>query len=101
MKLQPVNDKLVVKVIHNKDKEQKTTSGIILVDKPGEKCIEAEVIAVSLGMYTTTGATVPPICEVGDTIIYDDMAQSPKDFKFEGEDYVIMSQNEILTIIKD
>ena len=52
-------------------------------------------------MYTTTGATVPPICEVGDTIIYDEQAQSPKDFKFEGEDYVIMSQNEILTIIKD
>ena len=34
-------------------------------------------------------------------VIYDDMAQSPKDYKFEGEDYVIMSQNEILTIIKD
>ena len=101
MKLQPVNDKLVVKVIHNKDKEQKTTSGIILVDKPGEKCIEAEVIAVSEGMYTTTGATVPPICKVGDVIVYDELAQSPKEYSFEGEDYVIMSQNEILTIIKD
>ena len=100
MRLQPVNDKLVVKV-KEKQNDEKTVSGIILPDSVGEKCIEAEVIAVSLGMYTTTGATVPPICEVGDTIIYDDMAQSPKDFKFEGEDYVIMSQNEILTIIKD
>ena len=100
MRLQPVNDKLVVKVNKNKN-DEKTASGIILPDSVGEKCIEAEVVAVSLGMYTTTGATVPPICEVGDTIIYDDMAQSPKDFKFEGEDYVIMSQNEILTIIKD
>ena len=100
MRLQPVNDKLVVKV--KKDKQDdKTASGIILPDSVGEKCIEAEVVAVSLGMYTTTGATVPPICDVGDTIIYDDMAQSPKDFKFEGDDYVIMSQNEILTIIKD
>ena len=100
MRLQPVNDKLVVKV-KEKQNDEKTVSGIILPDSVGEKCIEAEVIAVSLGMYTTTGATVPPICEVGDTIIYDDMAQSPKDFKFEGEDYVILSQNEILTIIKD
>ena len=100
MRLQPVNDKLVVKV-KDKKQDEKTVSGIILPDSVGEKCIEAEVVAVSLGMYTTTGATVPPICEVGDTIIYDDMAQSPKDFKFEGEDYVIMSQNEILTIIKD
>ena len=100
MRLQPVNDKLVVKVNKNKN-DEKTASGIILPDSVGEKCIEAEVVAVSLGMYTTTGATVPPICDVGDTIIYDDMAQSPKDFKFEGENYVILSQNEILTIIKD
>ena len=100
MRLQPVNDKLVVKVLTDKTEEQKTSSGIILVDSPGEKCIEAEVVAVSEGMYTTTGATVPPICSVGDTIIYDDMAQSPKDYKFEGEDYVIMSQNEILSIIR-
>tara|TARA_Y100001963_G_scaffold138573_1_gene203524 strand:- start:222 stop:530 length:309 start_codon:yes stop_codon:yes gene_type:complete len=101
MRLQPVNDKLVVKVLTDKTQEQKTTSGIILVDNPGEKCVEAEVVAVSEGMYTTTGATVPPICSVGDTVIYDEQAQSPKDFTFEGEDYVIMSQNEILTIIKD
>ena len=100
MRLKPVNDKIVVKVKDNK-KEDTTVSGIILPDSVGEKCIEAEVVAVSLGMYTTTGATVPPICEVGNTIIYDEMAQSPKDFKFEGEDYVILSQNEILTIIKD
>ena len=100
MRLQPVNDKLVVKVKKNKQ-DEKTVSGIILPDSVGEKCIEAEVIAVSEGMYTTTGNTVPPICKVGDTIIYDDMAQSPKDFKFEGENYVILSQNEILTIIKD
>ena len=100
MRLQPVNDKLVVKVKEKKS-DEKTVSGIILPDSVGEKCIEAEVIAVSEGMYTTTGATVPPICSVGDTVIYDEQAQSPKDFKFEGDDYVIMSQNEILTIIKD
>ena len=100
MRLQPVNDKLVVKV-KEKKKDERTSSGIILPDSVGEKCIEAEVVAVSEGMYTTTGATVPPICSVGDTIIYDELAQSPKDFKFEGEEYVILSQNEILTIIRD
>ena len=101
MKLQPVNVKLVVKVIKDKEREQKTTSGIILVDKPGEKCIEAEVVAVSEGMYTTTGATVPPICKVGDRIVYDELAQSPKEYKCDGEDLVILSQNEILSIIRD
>ena len=100
MKLQPVNDKLVVKVLDKKE-DERTSSGIILPDSVGEKLIEAEVIAVSQGMYTTTGAIVPPICEVGDTVVYDEQAQSPTDYKFEGEDYVIMSQNEILSIIKD
>ena len=76
MRLQPVNDKLVVKV-KEKKKDERTSSGIILPDSVGEKCIEAEVVAVSEGMYTTTGATVPPICSVGDTIIYDELAQSP------------------------
>ena len=100
MKLQPVNDKLVVKVIDKKE-DERTSSGIILPDSVGEKMIEAEVVAVSQGMYTTTGAIVPPICEIGDTVIYDEQAQSPSDYKFEGEEYVIMSQNEILSIIKD
>ena len=100
MRLQPVNDKLVVKV-KEKKKDERTSSGIILPDSVGEKCVEAEVVAVSEGMYTTTGATVPPICKVGDVIVYDELAQSPKEYSFEGEDYVIMSQNEILTIIKD
>ena len=100
MRLQPVNDKLIVKVKEKKN-DEKTSSGIILPDSVGEKCVEAEVVAVSEGMYTTTGATVPPICKVGDVIVYDELAQSPKEYSFEGEDYVIMSQNEILTIIKD
>ena len=100
MRLQPVNDKLVVKIKDTKN-DERTSSGIILPDSVGEKCIEAEVVAVSEGMYTTTGATVPPICSVGDKVIYDKMAQSPKEYKCDGEDYVILSQNEILSIIKD
>ena len=99
MKLQPVNDKLVVKVKDKKD-DERTSSGIILPDSVGDKMNEAEVVAVSEGMYTTTGAIVPPICKVGDTIIYDGDAQSPKDYKLNGEDVVIMSQNEILSIIR-
>ena len=100
MKLQPVNDKLVVKVKDKKD-DERTSSGIILPDSVGDKMNEAEVVAVSEGMYTTTGAVVPPIVEVGDTILYDDMAQSPKEYKVDGEEYVIISQNEILSILKE
>ena len=101
MRLKPVNDKIVVKVLSDNKQDEVTTSGIILPDSVGKGMVDAEVVAIGEGMYTTTGNTVPPICKVGDTVIYDEQAQSPKDFTFEGEDYVIMSQNEILTIIKD
>ena len=100
MRLKPVNDKIVVKVKDNK-KEDTTVSGIILPDSVGEKMTEAEVVAVGEGMYTTTGAIVPPIVKVGDKILYDDQAQSPKEYKCDGENLVIMSQNEILSIIRD
>ena len=101
MRLKPVNDKIVVKPKSKKD-EEVTDSGIILPDTVDQgKLLEGEVVAVGEGMYSASGTIIPVICSVGDTIIYDDMAQSPKDYKFEGEEYVIMSQNEILTIIKD
>ena len=102
MKLVPVNDKIVVKQIEEEG-EQVTESGIYLPDTPGASggLFTGEVVAVGEGMYSATGTLIPVVCKVGDTIIYDEMAQSPKDFKFEGEEYVIMSQNEILTIIKD
>ena len=100
MRLKPVNDKIVVKV-NDKNREQETVSGIILPDSVGEKMTEAEVVAVGEGMYTTTGAVVPQIVEVWYTILYDDMAQSPKEYKVDGEEYVIISQNEILSILKE
>ncbi len=100
MRLKPVNDKIVVKVEAKKD-DERTSSGIILPDAVGEKMFHAEVVAVGEGMYTTTGAIVPPIVEVGDRILYDDMAQSPKEYKIDGEEYVILSQNEILSVVKD
>ena len=99
MELIPVNDKIVVKKQDKKD-EGRTASGIILPDSVGDKMFEAEVIAVSEGMYTQTGTKIPPIVEVGDTILYEEMAQSTKDYKLNGEDVIIMSQNEILSIIR-
>ena len=101
MRLTPVNDKIVVKPKPKKS-DEKTASGIILPESQmGEGMIEAEVVSIGNGMYTTTGAIVPPIVEVGDSILYDELAQSPKEYKCDGEDLVILSQNEILSIIRD
>jgi len=96
MKLKPVNDKIVVKPNKKKDDEV-TESGIILPDTVDQgKLLDGEVVAVGEGMYSANGTLIPVVVEVGDTILYNKHAQL-----HEYDDCVIMSVNEILSIVKD
>ena len=100
MKLQPVNDKIVVKP-NKKNKEEKTESGIILPDTVDQgKLLEGEVVAVGEGMYSANGTLIPVVVEVGDTILYNKHAQT-QEYNINGEGVVIMSQNEVLSILED
>jgi|TARA_Y100000361_G_C11062130_1_gene291063 chaperonin GroES len=99
-KLQPVHDKIVVKP-NQADEVQKTESGIILPDTAQQGSLkEGEVIAVGNGVYTSTADIVPIVVEVGDTIVYGQHAQA-QEYRLNGEDVLIMSQNEVLSIIKE
>ena len=100
MRLKPVNDKIVVRPNDNKD-DSVTESGIILPDIVDHgKLIEGEVVAVGEGMYSANGTLIPVICEVGDTILYNQHAQV-HEYGLNGENLVIMSVNEVLSILKD
>ena len=100
MRLKPVNDKIVVRPNDTKD-EAVTESGIILPDTVDQgKLIEGEVVAVGDGMYSASGTLIPVICNVGDTILYNQHAQV-HEYRLDGESLVIMSVNEVLSIIKD
>ena len=95
MKLKPVNDKIVVKT--NSQEEEVTDSGILLPDTVDQgKLMEGEVVSVGKGMYSASGTLIPVICSVGDRILYNKHAQVQ-----EYDDYVIMSVNEVLSIIED
>ena len=96
MKLKPVNDKIVVKPKTKKD-EEVTESGILLPDTVDSgKLMEGEVVAVGKGMYSASGTIIPVVVNVGKTILYNKHAQT-----HEYGDYVIMSVNEVLSIVKD
>ena len=96
MKLKPVNDKIVVKP-NEKDEEEMTESGIILPDTVDSgKLLNGEVVSVGKGMYSATGTLIPVVVNVGDTILYNKHAQV-----HEYDDYVIMSVNEVLSILED
>ena len=95
MRLKPVNDKIVVKPIENK--EEKTSGGIILPDTVQDgKLLEGKVIAASEGMYSAQGTMIPLVVSEGDTILYNKHAQV-----HEHGEFLIMSVNEILSIVKE
>ena len=95
MKLKPVNDKIVVKI---KSKEEEITEGgILLPDTVDQgKLLEGEVVAVGKGMYSASGTIIPVVVNVGETILYNKHAQT-----HEYDDYVIMSVNEVLSIVEE
>ena len=96
MKLKPVNDKIVVKPNQKKD-EEVTESGILLPDTVDQgKLMEGEVVAVGDGMYSANGTLIPVVVGVGDTVLYNKHAQT-----HEYDDYVIMSVNEVLSVVED
>ena len=96
MKLKPVNDKIVVKP--NSKEEEVTESGILLPDTVDSgKLMEGEVMAVGKGMYSASGTLIPVVVDVGDTILYNKHAQLHE----YDDDLVIMSVNEVLSIVTD
>ena len=97
MKLKPVNDKIVVKPNQKKD-EEVTESGILLPDTVDSgKLMEGEVVSVGKGMYSASGTLIPIVVDVGDKILYNKHAQLHE----YDDDLVIMSVNEVLSILED
>jgi chaperonin GroES len=95
LKIRPLSDRIVVKRIA----EQETLrSGIIIPDSAQEKPQEAEVIAVGLGKRLEDGTVVPVDVKVGDRIVFGKYSSS--DIKLDGEEYLIMREDEILGVME-
>ena len=100
MRLKPVNDKIVVKE-SEKNKEERTESGIILPDTAQNGALmEGEVVAIGEGMYSASGTLIPVVVDVGDTILYNKNAMKAE-HTIDGETYVLMSVNEIMSIVRE
>jgi chaperonin GroES len=96
MNLKPVNDKIVVKKISKE--EEVTEGGILLPDTVDQgKLMEGEVVAVGDGMFSANGTRIPVICKVGNKILYNKHAQVHE----YDDDHIIMSVNEVLSIVEE
>ena len=95
MKLSPLTDRVVLKQL---EAEETTKSGIILAASAQEKPQEAEVIAVGPGGIVD-GKEVAMQVKVGDKVIYSKYAGT--DVKLDGEDFIVVKQNDIVAIVKN
>ena len=94
MKLVPLGDRVVLKQL---EAEETTKSGIVLPGQAQEKPQQAEVIAVGPG-GVVAGKEVKMEVEVGNKVIYSKYAGT--EVKLDGEEYIIVKQNDILAIVE-
>jgi chaperonin GroES len=91
----PLADRLVVK---NVQQEEVLASGIVIPDTAKEKPQQAEVIAVGPGRVDEKGNRVPMEVAVGDIVVY--AKYSGNDIKIEHEEYLILSEKDVLAKIQ-
>ena len=92
MRIQPLSDKIVVKVMEVT--EEKTKSGLYVPDTAKEKPQEGAVLAVGPGVMNEQGERLPMSVAVGDRVIFSKYAGT--EIKLDGEEYLIMAERDIL-----
>ncbi len=92
--LTPLGDRVVVQAI---EQEAQTSSGLFIPDSAKERPQEGKVIAVGDGRTTDDGNRIPLDVKAGDTVVYSKFAGT--EFSDDGEDYLILSERDILAKI--
>jgi chaperonin GroES len=94
--IRPLHDRLIVKRVE--DQEQKSAGGIIIPDSAKEKPQEGKVLAVGKGKTNDDGKTIPLDVKAGDRILFGKYSGS--DIKVEGEECLILREDEVLGVIE-
>jgi chaperonin GroES len=96
MKIKPLQDRILVKRI---EEEEKTKGGIIIPDAAKEKPQEGKVVAVGDGKYLDNGQKLALTVKVGDKILFGKYSGS--EIKVDGEEHLIMREDDVLGIVED
>ena len=94
MKIRPLYDRIVVKRV---EEQETMKGGLYIPDSAKEKPQEGEVIAAGKGKRLENGSLVPLDVQVGDRILFGKYSGS--DIKLDGEEYMIMREDEVLGIL--
>ena len=95
MKIRPLQDRVIVRQL---EEEEKTEGGIIIPDTAKEKPMEGRVVAVGKGKVLEDGKIAPLDVKAGDRVLFSKYAGT--EVKLEGEEHLIMREDDILGIIE-
>ena len=95
MKIRPLNDRILVQRV---EEEEKTAGGIIIPDNAKEKPVEGKIIAVGPGKLNDAGERVALQVKEGDTVLFSKYGGT--DVKIDGENYLIMREDDVLGVIE-
>jgi chaperonin GroES len=93
--IRPLQDRVIVKRVAE---EQKTKGGIIIPDSAKEKPVEGQIIAVGRGKVLDDGKIRELDVKKGDRVLFGKYAGT--EIKIEGEDFLILREDDILGVIE-
>ena len=95
MNVRPLHDRIIIQRL---DEGEQKVGGIIIPDSAKEKPQQGKVIAAGNGKSNDEGKRVPLDVKAGDTILFG--KYSGQEIKLDGEEYLIMREDEILGVIE-
>jgi len=96
MKIRPLHDRILVKRV---EEETKTSGGLFIPDAAKEKPIQAKVIAVGSGKRDKDGKVHPLEVKAGDRVLF--AKYSGSEVKIDGEDHLILREDDLLAILSE
>ncbi len=96
MKIRPLHDRVVVKRM---EEERTSPGGIVIPDSAAEKPIKGQVVAVGNGKITDSGEVRALDLKAGDQVLFG--KYSGTEVKVEGEDLLVMREDDVMAVIED
>src|SRR5579872_5510302 len=95
MKIRPLHDRVIVKRL---EEERTSPGGIVIPDTAAEKPVQGKIVAVGKGKILEDGQVRPLDVKVGDKILFG--KYSGTEVKVEGEDLVVMREEDVMAVIE-
>ena len=95
MKIRPLHDRVIVKRL---EEDRTSPGGIVIPDTAAEKPIQGKVVAIGKGKILENGQVRPVDFKVGDKILFG--KYSGTEVKLEGEDLVVMKEEDVMAVIE-